>query len=288
MKKFLSFLLICVFLFSLCFCLPSKIYVFPVTRGDSNTPLAQVKIENYQYPATFDLGSKLQLELTKNILSKLKKKRIGTIETKTIKGIAHHLPTYLIPEIKIGDHIYKNITAAEINDAFISEGCISNNTCNEKISGQTKCKIGRPLFEKMNLLLDFPNSKIIECDDFKNVQKLGYQFRSKIPIKKVKTGWCFTAISDLGLLRLSIDTGCTQTLIRPELVKECELTIEKFKHPFFKTSTFKIGDNNYAEYKLMVLTLPEELHAEIDGILGMDFLQDHAMYIDHKNGFLYL
>ena len=62
---------------------------------------------------------------------------------------------------------------------------------------------------------------------------------------------------------------------------------EKHGFPIYTTSMFEIGSKNFGSMNLYLFDITPELH-EIDGVLGMDFVKNHVIYIDYKDKVLYI
>jgi hypothetical protein len=56
---------------------------------------------------------------------------------------------------------------------------------------------------------------------------------------------------------------------------------------FFNTRKFSIGNNDFGSKNLFLYDIVPELQ-EIDGLLGMDFLKNHVVYIDYKSRTVYI
>ncbi|MBX9745087.1 MAG: hypothetical protein K2X08_07765 [Chlamydiales bacterium] len=187
--------------------------------------------------------------------------------------------------------------------------------------------IGRPILKRKNLLLDFPHKRFYLLQDNHSLKDCGICLEKmiKVPFIKSQSGIVFSIKTDLGELRFLLDTGTTLTLIRASLlenhvqrsdwdtknrVKPLQLNPDKkdssldqmtnegeafqnSRNPTkplvtaFETQKFAISGVDLGKSLLYAFELSEEI-SDIDGVLGMDFLGLHQIYIDYFNSTLYL
>ncbi len=262
----------------------------PISLGSANTPLAHVEIQGSEYLLQVDSGCKFELVLNKEVLSHLEKHPCGTLESRDAGGKTYQSKAYILPKIKIGDFYFKNVVANEMNEDYEANITYYTEKKNREEIFKTRLGyIGRGLLEKMNILLDVPNSVIVLCDDMKQLSKAGYRVTQSVgvPFETGRAGTVLTTDTDLGKIRLSIDTGSTVSFIRSSLLQSYACTEKRYGLPYFTTSRFEIGNKDYKNIDLYLLDITSELH-EIDGILGMNFLEKQAVYIDYKNKAFYI
>ena len=261
----------------------------PVTFSTSKIPIFDVEIENKSYGIRFDIGSKFSLTLNKIILDSLKnKKDNGIAHSRDLKGNFYQSPSYLIPEIEIGNLILEEVVVSEKSDEFRKNTTLWNDS--NTTSFPSAGTLGRPLLEKTNLLFDFPRSKIIACSDRKKLKEHDYFIEKmlKIPLEISPKGIVIKAETDIGQLRLLLDTGTTVSLLR-ESTLEQDHPRNKENHGFFifQTQKFSIGNGDFGSQKFVLYDITPELDV-LDGILGMDFLMHHVVYIDYPSSTLYI
>lgn len=260
----------------------------PITFTPAGTPVFTVTIEEKEYAVVLDLGSKFLLSLDPLVVSALtKKQQQGSAEWRDAKGNFYASASYLIPQIKLGTLGLKNLIAKE-EDARCNENGVLWGSAQTRASS-TLGKIGRPLLEKTNLLLDFPHAMIFICNTLKTLQEKGYkpEEMTKVPFEAGPKGMILIAETDAGPLRLVLDTGSSLTLIRTSRLKGQKVDAESQKVPFCTTSTFLLGNRDFGSKELFLFDITDELQ-EIDGVLGMDFLEKYPIYIDYKNHHLYI
>ncbi len=284
MKKILIVFFICLIGFYLSFFLYPKPYFhcLDVEYSKSSMPITEITIQDKKYFATIDLGNKIPLSLSKKNLSNLRKKeRKEKTEWRDFNGKKYFTNSYLLSEIKLKEMIIKNVIASEVN-----EECLKNTT----IAGTPDLEeqyIGRPIFEKFKVLLDFKNDKIFISNDLKKLKNLGFDISTyvKVPCKKARSGLVLEVKTDLGNKKLSIDTGFTITALRNSpAIRAIE---KKYGIPIYKNKKFQIQDKDFGPFDLFFIDITTEL-SEIDGFLGMDFLKHHTIYIDFPNKVAYI
>lgn len=284
-KKFLIVFFVCIVCsVPLWFFLFSKPYFscLNIQISPYSIPTTQIKIEEKEYLVKIDLGSKFPLVLTQESLLNLRnKEKKEKVKWKNFKGNSFSANSYLLSKVKLGDITLSNILVHENNLEFRKSACFAGN------SEEYPQNIGRPPFEKFKILLDCKNNKLFISNDLKKLKKEGYEISNfiRVPCQRGRTGLILEVETDLGKKRLSIDTGFTITSLRSS--SEIKNIGKKYNLPFFTTKKFVIGDKNYGALDLFLLDITPELN-ELDGILGMDFIKNHVMYIDFPAKIVYI
>lgn len=266
---------------------PKYYYVrLPVTFSNANIPLMEMEIAGNTYSVEVDLGSKFPLALSKDLLGNLEKKPTGTATWRDAKGNSYESPSYSISKINLGSFVLTNVAVKEEREDFINSTTVWREKTTPAYSKAGS--IGRPLLEKTNLLLDFPHSAIIATNSTSHLKNDGFNIEGmlKVPFEMGRTGMILHIETDIGTVKFSIDTGSSATVIRSDLLKNHDCKTDWRGLPFFTTSSFKIGGKEYGSLDLYPYELTPELN-ELDGFLGMDFLQNHVVYIDYPNKVVY-
>lgn len=254
----------------------------PVTFSSASIPLMEVKIEGKTYPFSLDLGSKFALTLGKDLLSGLTKTACGSETWQDLTGRAYESPLYCLPKVEIG--------GIELIEPVAQEECdeVAQYVSTTKSGKPHRPEaIGRPLLEKHNLLLNFPQSELIACNNLKKLKKAGFAIETwtRVPFE-IKGGVMLLSINtDLGQLVFWLDTGATTSIINPALTEEQKCVKGDYGLDTFTTSMFAIQEK---EFGPMALYLWEFGSSNADGVLGMDFLETHPVYIDYNNRQLYI
>ncbi|MES2122556.1 MAG: hypothetical protein V4492_07255 [Chlamydiota bacterium] len=231
-----------------------------VSLDSGNIPFTEVEIQGHSYPLKLNLGSEFPLCLSKTILEQLKKKDAGKVRVAT----GSEVRSYRLKEVTIGKLTFKDVLAVEAMDE--SEVGV----------------IGRPLLIKHNLLLDFRKSTLIMCNRFKDIERVGYGREDwvQVPLTLGPGGVVLSIETDLGTTRFSLGTTTGKTLI-----KSLSTQVEP---PYLTTRTFRIGNDEFGSPKLYPYPITVDTSSEVDGILGMDFLYRHLVYIDFENQCVYI
>ena len=261
---------------------------FPLSFSSTRTPLIRAKINDKEVLLGVDLGSKYHLFLKESFLASIEKKELGKELTRDFKGNKYETPFYSLSNLKIGPLSFDNVKAHEESQERNIQETLwkSDNSPNEEaIVGS----IGRPAFETRNFLLDFPHRKFILCDDLNIVRKNGYDLDDflKAPCIQTKFGIIMNFVTDFGEARLVLDTGTTITMVRTGFTKNTHTTLDSRNIPHVFSEKFMIGGFDFTNKNLFLFDISEEL-TFFDGILGMDFLEKHILYLDRKNSTMYI
>ena len=235
--------------------------LFEVTYGKYDAPLITTQLQGQRYTLAVRIGSRFPLFLHQDILNEIDKEPQGTLICHNIEGQKRETPSYLIPELKVGDLILKNIIA-----------CASD---------EHECGIlGKLLGGEFNLLLDFPHSRMVACDTFSKLQarKLAGPDWVRAPFEAYNLGIIFHVDTDFGALKLAINTTSRLNLLNSTFLSS--------NKPFV-SSSFILGGQQLGNVTFGSIDLPEGLR-EIDGFIGMDFLKEHAVYLDYTNKIAYV
>lgn len=259
----------------------------PITFSRSDTPVVTVEIEGKLYSLEVDLGSKFQISLNKTVLESIIDKKVnGVAKWRDTKGRFFESPSFLISHMSMGDLALKDLVVKQEDDVYIANGALWSEL---ETPYQKSGAIGRPLLEKTNLLLDFPGCKIFPCNNGKQVETAGFFLNQmvQVPFESGPKGIILQIESDVGLLRLALDTGTTINIVRASRLEDRECKKNAHGFPVFTSSKFSMGGNDFGTTSLILYDLSPELK-EIDGLLGMSFLKNHTLYIDYQKKILYI
>jgi hypothetical protein len=260
----------------------------PLSYSSKKTPLLQAKINNKDVLLGIDFGSKYHLFLNESFLARIEKKELGKELTRDFKGNKYQTPFYRLSKLQLGPLSFHNVKAHEQSQEQNTNQTLweaENPSNNDLIVGY----IGRPAFETRNFLLDFPHRKFILCDDMPTVRKNGYDLDDflKVPCIQTKFGIIMNFMTDFGEARLVLDTGTTITMLRSGFTKDAPTTLDSRNIPHVFSEKFMIGGFDFTNKNLFLFDISDELTL-FDGILGMDFLEKHILYLDRKNSMIYI
>ena len=257
----------------------------PVTFDDCDIPLVETKIEGKSYPLMLDLGSYSQMKLKGKILKRVNKRPYGLAKFGDVRGNHYESQKYLIPEVKIGNHLFAEVIAVEENSEFVRN--TENWDPSEDPPAESNGAIGRSLLKRKNIFLDFPHSRIAFVEDANLPQGLSSSIEDMlaVPFKMTTCGVVLRVKTDLGEKRFLLDSGFTKSVIRPPQCQDWECQQDEYGDKYFNNLQFLIGGKDFGSFPLYLLDITPEI--EVDGILGMSFLRHHAVYIDFRNRVIY-
>ncbi len=148
-------------------------------------------------------------------------------------------------------------------------------------------RLGRDFFAGKNIFMDFNHRVLIICSELKDIRKEGYEIKNLItvPFKNTSDGIVLEIETDMGKKKFVLDTGTTVSVIRTENLNKVPIQ-QKEGTPITKTSKFIIGGIDFGWRELYLLDISREF--KIDGLLGMDFLKDHMVYLDFTKKTVYI
>ena len=269
-----------------------RVYFNPVAiqLSTSGLPLFEVLIEDTACPIVFDLGSDQELSINSSAIEPFNKTYCGIERWMNYKGLEFSYPKYTLPKIQIGSQEFKDVTVATFPVERENDDVIWNSADQERTRRKNIGTIGREILGKMNALIDIENSKIIFTNSFKKLEEAGYNIPSftKIPFTLTPLGIVLDVQTDLGSVKLVLDTGCTYTMLCDVLYPQ-NISSLTYRHglPTLTTEKFSINGVGFGSKELYFLEIAEDFEG-IDGLLGMDFIECHVMYIDFKNRAIYI
>lgn len=261
----------------------------------SKQPRAEVLIEGNKYPLMIDLGSPSSLTLKTEILDTIQKIPTGIVYSTDFKGNEYKSKTYLLPEIRIRNMIITKVETIDEGINFLKKGSVIYDDTGKNEKETTKEKpgrIGRKLFinGKANLLLDFHNSVMFACCHLKDRKKNGYQINQFVsaPFELSDAeGIVLSIDTDLGTQRFMLDTGTTRSLLNSSS-SQCP-DCEEWKPGLYQYQSLKFvfGGKDFGSQDFLLIEMAASFK-NLDGVIGMDFLQNHVVYIDFDQKRIYL
>lgn len=253
----------------------------PVTFSSARLPLIDLTIGEKKYQVEFDLGGSSALRLKSKDLLELEKREDGEHKWGGIDGIRHNSKAYIVPKIGLGNLILRDLRVIELTAENENTGLISGQPGKNNISGS----FGRTSLLKNNLFLDFPNARFIICNQKK---VLGDQSKwVKVPFVLDKEGILFRVETDFGTKTFLLDSGATVNFIREDFVEG--LFWKKNSSSSFGVGAiekFIIGEKDFGKTNLFSIEIKNV--EKVEGVLGMDFLRNHQVYIDFSDKMLYI
>lgn len=233
---------------------------FHVTYSQHNHPFVTTNLNNIPSTLKIGIGCRFPLFLQQETLDGINKQFLGTEIYHTIDGHQQETPYYLVPNLKIEDLVLKNVVVYQGHYDFL----------------------GKNLGGEFNLLLDFPHDRITVCDSFSKLKNKQIANKNwiQLPFEMHRTGIAFNVVTDFGMRKLVLNTesaiSCLSSHVFPN----------DARLPYI-SSSFALSGHRFPNVIFESIELPEDLN-EIDGFIGMDFLKEHAMYIDYSNKMAYI
>ena len=260
----------------------------PVRFSHVNAPIIDVEIEGTLYPIGVFPASKFPMSLYQDIMTNIKKIPHEKVQWKTGAGGSFEAMSYLIPKVKIGNLLWRDVITIEEKEGSMKGVMLGTDPDRTIASYKFVGDLGRPFFDKYNVLFDFPHERMIITNDIKKMKKEGFDINKmvKIPLEEGR-GMIMKVETDLGSKNFLISTGSTLSGIRTSLLqgkacKPMQQGLDAFISP-----QFIINGHDFGEMVLCSYELPADLH-EIDGEIGMDFLKNHVVYLDYHNRVIYI
>jgi|JI10StandDraft_1071094.scaffolds.fasta_scaffold08437_2 hypothetical protein len=264
--------------------------VVPVGLSSADLPFVEVFVEEKPYFIAIDLGSFQELELFSTLLEPATKTFCGVDQWTNYKGIEYHCLKYLLPKVKIGSLTFKKVAATASIPGRERDSTIWENPTARELYPNTVGSLGRNFFKKKSILLDMQNSRMVLTSGVKKIEKAGYNLDLflKLPFTESSLGIVLDVETDLGKKRLLLDTGFTYTMLHEFLYPE-KGEKKRCSHdlPILTSHLFGINDVDFGEQDLHFIKMARELEA-VDGMIGMDFIKNHVIYIDFPRKILYL
>ncbi len=259
-----------------------------VKLSDCNTPIFDAIIEDKICPLLLDLGSKFSLTLDSEFLGKINKQEMDLVKWRDWKGNPNEAKSYLIPKVEICGLLWSDVIVKGQNQEHKAAGVIWHSDP-QKHKNDRIGAIGCPLLKKTNLCLDLYHRTIYFCNSLKMLQKMVVCPKDmiKVPFRYENNHVIVQVESDIGKLNLVLDTGATISFVKSPLNQKIPLEKDKRGFASYFTSHLAFEGKDFGELKIHV---PDACWSppEIDGILGMNFLENQIVYIDYLNRVLYI
>jgi hypothetical protein len=241
-------------------------------------PSFDIEIEAQKYRVELDTGSEQYLSLLGTAVNQIKTKRfLGFQSFFDISNVSHQVSSFEIPKIKISNFTAFPIELLEEDEAFMMKDGYIGESSPEEIRESLKGidgRVGISLFENFCLLIDLPHSIMYIAKDLDALSEEGIFSRqnfTEVPLAFSK--WVvFLTDTEFGTKKLLLDTGAAFSTWHSEHTSQLEThTIQHLR----------LGNKDFGSYDFATFDLPKALN--VDGILGIDFLEKHIVLIDLKN-----
>jgi hypothetical protein len=243
-----------------------------------NNPLIEVEIEGKKYPLKLDLGAACQFAFFKEALEAItEKKFIEFLITTDIKGNQYKVGSYSVPLVKTKNLKCKNAVILEESIDFVTKGAMLW-PLDGKQNSQIPFigRIGRECFTSNNLVLDFPNSMLFVTSSLEELKVDHWPMRELFETSFELGCWgiVLSFETDIGVKKLVLDTGANTSILKSSSKPTAEREI-------LTTTKFATGGHDFGPFNLSLFEMGSSIDA--DGLLGLDFIKKHAIYLDFKN-----
>ena len=265
-------------------------YFVPVSISkftDVGIPCLNAEIEDKVVSLKLDLGFQGELGVWGSFIDQIPSKTfLYTQAIGGFRGIKHENNVYKIPKITIGAMSFYQPELQEESDQFLNE-CVINEE-NAEPSPHEPGRIGWEFFRNFNLFLDLKNSRVAFCNSLDPLSQYGYEISKfiKAPLLIERGLIEVEAKTAEGPLRCMLDTGATWNVLNTEL--EAGKTIEQAAldpENILQNASFHIGESDFGALAFHRFPLKFPIH--VDAILGMEFFQDHIVFIDFSENCIY-
>ena len=264
---------------------------FSVQFSESDTPLLKAQIENRPYFLGMDLGLFCQLSLKPGVLESLSKEPFGIQNWCNFKGDGFQSQRYIIPHVEIGSLRFEHVIAMEkpLNFGAVEGYFMKEKPKNAKSEAEIAGDFGIAFIYQKNLLLDLKKAYLIVSNDFKKLKKEGYDLDAfiKIPIKGGPEKICFDVETDVGIFHCFLDTGATCTCLKIQRLKAKGRFDPSDPFPIVTSEKFVIEGSDFGPHDLRFINITSKWKP-MEGVIGVDFLRKHAIYLDFKHQVAYI
>lgn len=247
------------------------------------------QFENTSCLLALDSGA-MDIVLRKEILQQIQNKsNIGRSCALDVNANEYLRNQYRINWMKIGPMKIDKPECQEEDLNFMLKGCRLNPDMplSPPILEHVKILAGRigmlPFRERDYWLFDFPKSclyAINHVEVFKSQFRLPFDQFIEVLLEPSYPELIIKIDTDFGTKKFIVDTGGVLTILKPPG--------EDFSsHQIINLEKCAIGEHTFSLNKVYLFKFSEEL-GSIDGILGIDFLRNRALFLDFKNNKLFI
>lgn len=250
-------------------------------------PSTVITIQGKKLPILFDTGaSKAELVLSqealKNINVKFTKKKICF---KAFDG-KHCQKEFIIPEIKLGAFVVKNVKGTLMTKLWggHEENFIPTEASRNGV-------LGFGLLSKFNVLLDYPNAKVLlikpgnQPSDYKIKRWVHFPF----------VGYLNTNLKINGkIINVSWDTGAVPSVIRKSIASDFKSTPCPGNAPYARKNCLSVETTSFTTDKdeelpntwFKIVDMPS--YAPFDALIGDNFYKENLVYFDFNKHCIYV
>lgn len=252
-------------------------------------PCILVRVGDKTVSSELDLGFRGHFCFSEDFIETIPDKvYLGTKKTVGFKGKTYEKKMYRIPFIQIGETMFSDPLILEEQDQFVMDATMIKK--DHEPSPSESGRVGWEIFQLVNLFLDLRNFKIAVCDSLSTLEDKEYSVGSFVqaPLLLDRGLVEFEIETQDGILRCLLDTGSTWNLINQKVPLDQESIEDPIWNPknHLEFPEFSFGGKKFGAVRFR--PLPIELPFHIDAVLGMEFLEEHLVFLDFKNKQIYI
>lgn len=240
---------------------------------EKGIPVAQLTIDGKSFPFTFDIGSGRTVHLTREVMAQVPGLRLTGRKVKStdLAGKVREEEEFVIPDLVIDGVSFGEVTGVSYVPWGLSIG--------EGAGPPPHSVVGRGLFARQPFVYDVANLKL----RFGAPLDPGPGFR-QVPHERVDEGLVMTLSNARASYRLVFDSAANLSVVKPQPVQAQGDTTVKCDlfGPGRPCEHVNVALPGGPILKSYLMPLPDRFTA--DGIVGADFFDAYAVFVDQANG----
>ena len=268
----------------------------PVVWGTFGIPIIEISIDGEKQFVKLRSCDKFLLSINELGYEHLRDTtQVGSISRGDLFGNSYESPSYRVKNISIGPKGFSDIVVGCIYSQDDEKSTFVWNGPNHSVENypKTSGELGRPFFAETSLLLDLGHDRIIIAGEKELRTKYGILLDTmkKFTLDSDGQRCLLKADSSIGPLRLEINTGATMNLIRTSLLQRdsaiAALVQKDYRGLQYLNMDLAIDAMTFDRQRMYLIEFDCGTES-LDGCLGVDFLEDHLVYLDYPNKAVYV
>lgn len=239
--------------------------------SQSKVPCIPVQVGETRVLMKIDLGFTGYVTTSRDFLDAIREKTFfTTVESVGMRGTVWHKDVYRVPIIQLANITYFDFPIEVEHELFGKESSLDSE--DESPSEREAGRLGWRFFDGMKVLFDIPKGKILASNTLDELKKEGYVLEDfvKAPLFADQHVLYIESATSKGPLRWMLDTGATANHLDGGSGYNLENRVDNIY--------LQIEGKNFGP--ISAYEIPFKFPLPIDGILGMEFFEDHIVLID--------
>ncbi|MDX7988666.1 hypothetical protein FE392_15230 [Xenorhabdus sp. 12] len=257
----------------------------------TSLPITTIDIDGKQQEFMIDTGSSSGFHLSKAFMSKISGLVIDAEKERStdITGKTFFNEKFSIPQISINGMIFKNIfgvsltpwgASMTISDGINTQPGVEGNLPENMV-------IGLGLFKEKVVLIDYKTQKLSVADHLQAFEINTTDGWVELPLNLSKEGIAVKVSQNAKHYNMVLDTGASISFFMKERLSgdakhlSCQIVYDALTNKECVASVFKLdgaGDNDLTINAILMGGEFKQLN--FDGLIGYNFIKDHAILID--------